>query len=140
MADNDKLNEALAGILGNSELMEKIKSVAGSVNSEETAHNNAESGEKTSDLSNSSQITPDMLQKLPGIIELLSPMLGSGTASSGGASHLMKPFKHEKLLSALKPYLNKTRCDSIDKITQITHLTETLEKAAPLIMPKNNDK
>lgn len=144
MPDNDKLNEALNSILNNGELMDKIKSVAGDISDNPSNDSESKSALDNTGGNAKPSISPEMMQKLPGIIEALSPILQSGALGggkgNGNGKEGAKTFKHEQLLKALKPYLNSSRCDSIDKITQITQLTNTLEGALPLIMPKNNDK
>ena len=61
-------------------------------------------------------LPPELLGALPGVMSMLS----TRSPDSGK--------KNEKtlLLSALKPYMSKQRCDAIDKLIMISRLGELL--------------
>lgn len=61
-------------------------------------------------------LPPELLGALPGVMSML------GTRSPNGGK------KDEKtlLLSALKPYMSKQRCDAIDKLIMISRLGDLL--------------
>lgn len=75
---------------------------------------------------------PEILAKLPSMIETVKPLLANLTPTGKTtAAEEQKPKKsdHGKrtaLLLALKPYLGKERSDAIDYIVKISELTELL--------------
>lgn len=106
-----KLNE----ILGNKELMAQISSIAGE-KSKDPSQKNAPSLDAL--LSN-----PDILSKLPEVINVIKPMVSQyDTKKSGGSSD-----KRIALLMALKPYLSSERCDAVDYIAKMSKLSELLK-------------
>ncbi len=99
--------------------------------------------------------TNDMLSHLPEVVSMLKPFLGdSSSASSSGpdqatqtsdsdtptssapeaqkvsAPPLPKKYdksRAEKLMSALKPYLNSNRCEIIDRCVSVMQITDVME-------------
>ena len=82
--------------------------------------------------------TDEIMSKLPEVMAMLSPLLSEGTSDGksapkvnlggGGTSAIEKiagkydRARGEKLLKALKPYLNKERCEIIDKCVSVMQL------------------
>lgn len=64
--------------------------------------------------------SPASADAIGGVLEKLGPILGTG----GGPGDTQN---RNRLLSALKPYLNKERRDMIDKVTSISSLTSILD-------------
>lgn len=64
---------------------------------------------------------PELLTKLPELISVMKPLLGGSTPTSGGTD------KKLALLCALKPYLSPKRCETIDYITKMSKLGDTLK-------------
>lgn len=67
-----------------------------------------------------------MMQKLPQMMKLLSPMLSATTSKNQGSS----PHTQDKrtcLLCAIKPYLSPARCEAIDYIIKFSQLSEILK-------------
>ncbi|MGN1410163.1 MAG: hypothetical protein ACI4XJ_08300 [Eubacteriales bacterium] len=101
---------------------------------------------------NVSDVQKDMMEKLPGVLETVSPLLG-GTNSSEKSEKEENPKperadehgegeekskaafksvqkydkgKAEKLMCALKPYLNPERCLIIDRCLSVMQLTDVV--------------
>ena len=81
----------------------------------------------------------DMMEKLPGILEMVKPMLGD--EESGEKETPPKIVEHqentavlkkydkaraEKLMCALKPYLKPERCDMIDKCLSLMQIGDVM--------------
>ena len=64
---------------------------------------------------------PELLSKLPELISVMGPLLGGGSDKSGHTD------KRLALLCALKPYLSSKRCETIDYITKVSKLGDTLK-------------
>lgn len=75
---------------------------------------------------------PEMLAKLPAMIEAVKPLLGNLSAPQEAetkAEQNANKSDHDKrtaLLLALKPYLGKERADAIDYIVKISGITDML--------------
>ena len=70
--------------------------------------------------------TDVMMQKLPQIMKMLSPMI-SGTGAKNHAPAHDPTDKRACLLLAIKPYLSKERCEAIDYIIKFSKLSEILK-------------
>lgn len=95
----------------------------------------------------------EILSRLPDVMAMLGPLIGENNASSGGkpedtpvteaekeslkppeeepsgAVSAFQPKKYdrnraEKLMAALKPYLNPNRCEIIDKCVSVIQITD----------------
>ncbi len=67
-----------------------------------------------------------MMQKLPQMMKLISPMLSAPTSKNQSSS----PHQQDKrtcLLCAIKPYLSPARCEAIDYIIKFSQLSEILK-------------
>ena len=74
---------------------------------------------------------PEILAKLPSMIETVKPLLANLTPTEKTSAEEQKPKKNDHgkrtaLLLALKPYLSKERSDAVDYIVKISELTELL--------------
>lgn len=91
----------------------------------------------------------EILSHLPEVTAMLRPLLGDTSADTAAStaeevqdvqevqdvrpvSAAPSPKKYdkaraEKLMSALKPYLSKNRCDMIDKCVSVIQLTDVVE-------------
>ncbi len=107
----------------------------------------------------------EILSRLPDVMAMLGPLIGPNNASAGGKTEEIPvqntepsppkeemskavsaffPKKYdknraEKLMAALKPYLNPNRCEIIDKcvsVIQITDIVEALQGIEGLTKPK----
>lgn len=93
------------------------------------------------DTKNSGDVSKEMLDKLPGIMSMVAPMLGGESGSGGGGAvndkpapraSLSAPSKGDKydkaraakLMQALKPYLTHERAEIIDKCLSVMQLTD----------------
>ena len=70
--------------------------------------------------------TDAMMQRLPQMMKLLSPMLSGGGAKSQGPAAAPSD-KRTCLLLAIKPYLSPERCEAIDYIVKFSKLSEILK-------------
>lgn len=101
---------------------------------------------------NVSDVQKDMMEKLPGVLETVSPLLGGtngsdksekeenlkperadgsgeGEEKSKAAFKSVQKYdkgKAEKLMCALKPYLNPERCLIIDRCLSVMQLTDVV--------------
>ena len=92
----------------------------------------------------------EILSRLPEVMSMLKPLIGgtsdgiSGTGTSdppvsetAAAGNIQSPTafrpkkydksRAEKLMSALKPYLNSNRCEIIDKCVSVMQITDVVE-------------
>ena len=69
----------------------------------------------------SSALTPDIMEKLPGVMAALSPMLSSGGSEKRSSD------KKTALLNALRPYLSAGRCEAIDYIARLEKLGDVVK-------------
>ena len=69
---------------------------------------------------------PEMLAKLPAMIETVKPLLKDFSAGPKAEEKQREKAGDRRvaLLLALKPYLSKSRCDAIDYIIKICGITE----------------
>ena len=70
--------------------------------------------------------TDVMMQKLPQIMKMLSPMMSGSGAKNHSPAH-DPTDKRACLLLAIKPYLSKERCEAIDYIIKFSKLSEILK-------------
>lgn len=139
MAENGDLTGMVEGIMKNPEFAELLNEIRGSSGNDPKK-----------------KITTDeMLSHLPEVMAMLGPIAGAATADSSDkvnaeknesetaettegksvetASVLTKPSKKydkkraERLMSALKPYLNPGRCEIVDKCLSVMQLTDVVE-------------
>lgn len=81
----------------------------------------------------------EMLEKLPGVMEMVKPMLESGAAANHeekkesdkqlNQPQVLKKYdkaRAEKLMYALKPYLSTTRCEIIDKCVSVLQIGDVM--------------
>ena len=70
---------------------------------------------------------PDLLAKLPQVMEVLKPMLGQAQAPS-----LPKPpspeEERDRLLLSLRPFLSKERQETLEAILKLSKLGEVLKQ------------
>lgn len=74
-------------------------------------------------------VTPEMMAKLPQMMQTLAPLLGGGSTGKAppeGKSSAADADRRKKLLAALKPYLSDHRRDAVDSILRVTEMTELL--------------
>ena len=132
MATQEDLSTIIGRIVQNPEFAEMVSSIKGEENS-----------------GSSEDITKEMMSKLPDVIAMVSPILGGGDEkeekkgdvenqkeSVVSANPLLthqdkSPKKYdktraEKLLCALKPYLNRERCEIIDKCVSVMQITDVV--------------
>ena len=62
----------------------------------------------------------ELMAKLPELLSVMKPLLG-------GAENSGQTDKKLALLCALKPYLSPKRCETIDYITKVSRLGDTLK-------------
>lgn len=139
MAENGDLTGMVEGIMKNPEFAELLNEIRGNSGND----------------SKKKITTDEMLSHLPEVMAMLGPIAGAATADSGdkvnaeknesetaentegksveAASVLAKPPKKydkkraERLMSALKPYLNPGRCEIVDKCLSVMQLTDVVE-------------
>ncbi len=104
------LSGAIGKIMEHPELISMVSSILGDTQ---------EGAQKPPSEQSSAEAPPSVPAEVPESIATLMPMLSKiSSLGSGG-----KPYKHEALLCALKPYLCATRCEAIDYIIKISKMT-----------------
>lgn len=124
------ISEMIKGVMQNPEFAGLVKELRG------------DEGKNTSD------IQSDIMSKLPEIMSMLGPMVNGqsdsrknenntksskdeGRADPGAAKLLKKLDKFDKtkatrLMSAIKPYLSRERCDMIDKCMSVIQIGDVM--------------
>ena len=110
-------------VLSNPQIIATVASALSDKSSEKTEPTPIE--ERVSkDNSELSYDVEAMMQKLPQMMKVLSPMM------SGGAKGAPSPQKDDKracLLHAIKPYLNPARQEAVDYIIKFSQISEILK-------------
>ncbi len=127
---NSGLSDALAKLLGNKELMQTISSV---VKGESPPSSDGAGTGAAADASGGENKanTFEGMTALPEMLAALKPILNSGKLS--GLSKFFANDNHRDsakrtaLLSALKPYLCKERCEIIDYIISINKFGDIIK-------------
>ena len=72
---------------------------------------------------------PEMMEKLPQLISVIKPMLGTLSPTIPPTpSHAASPdADRDRLLLALKPFLSQKRCEAIDNMLRIGKLGSVLQ-------------
>ncbi len=105
------------------EMVNKLKESGAAGQLENTAKETAEEAEN-SDVSEDKEQTPqDVTGKLPDIIGMLSPLMGKSTKHGNAETE-----KRNRLLAALKPYLNDSRRGMIDAVMSLSQITDLLDQ------------
>jgi len=121
-APRPDLSAMLEKVLANPEIINMVASAVGGGKEADKADD--PTSDTTSDDLPASLTLPDGLgDKLPEIMKALSPMLSKG----GGG---IKPENNDRracLLSALKPYLSKERCEAIDYMLALGRISALLK-------------
>lgn len=69
-------------------------------------------------------ISPELINKLPELMGALGTFTGGGKNTSGISK---KSGNMACLLSALKPYLSKHRCEAVDSIIAVSKLSSVMD-------------
>ena len=114
-------------VLANPEILSTVAAALSSSGAgEESGGKTAEEEKGEESMQTSSALDTDaMMQKLPQMMKLLSPMLSGGGAKGQGSSAVPSD-KRTCLLLAIKPYLSPERCEAIDYIVKFSKLSEIL--------------
>ncbi|MBE6541982.1 MAG: hypothetical protein E7672_06000 [Ruminococcaceae bacterium] len=128
MSTHEDLSSIISKIVQNPEFAGMVSSIRGEENK-----------------GNSDDITKEMMSKLPDVLAMVSPMIDGGekgaeepskenekqavqTILSDKTGNLKRydKAKAEKLLRALKPYLNNGRGEIIDKCVSVMQVTDVM--------------
>ena len=117
-------------VLSNPEILTTVASALSGVSS----NGGAEASNKDIEKSSAEQSvaapapldTDAMMQKLPQMMKMLSPMLSGSGAKNHSPAHDPSD-KRTCLLLAIKPYLSPERCEAIDYIIKFSKLSEILK-------------
>ncbi len=111
-----------------------LSSVLSAINPKETSEGTANTPKESTDILSGLLSNPEMLAKLPAMIETVKPLLQNlSPQASEKTEKKEEESVHSKkrendrrvaLLLALKPYLSQSRCDAIDYIVKISGITE----------------
>ena len=115
-------------VLSNPEILTTVASALSGAS--ETAEDSAPQkvkaeAEKTAEASSGAVDVDAMMQKLPQMMKMLSPVLSSDSVKSKASAH--PSDKRSCLLAAIKPYLSPARCEAIDYIIKFSQLSEILK-------------
>ncbi len=79
--------------------------------------------------------SPELMAKLPAMMEMLKPMLSASSNSETKSSQTPPPpspkgkeLCRDELLLALKPFLSPERCEAVDSIIRISKLGNVLKQ------------
>lgn len=120
--DSD-ISSMIQKIMQNPEFSNMVKELRGEMG------NNAQSVDASK---STEDTTADMMAKLPDVMAMLSPIIGKSESTSSSENNndiIPKKYdkaKAEKLLFAIKPYLNGTRSDIIDKCVSVMQLSDVM--------------
>ena len=137
--DPSLLSGALGALLSNPTLTERIRQIV-SASASQTEPAPQEPSPPPAEVPVSATATgdglsgiladPALLEKLPGIIATLKPLLGSPGGASGephkGKEPDSVPVCRDNLLLALRPFLSPERRQAVDSILRISKLGEIL--------------
>ena len=117
------IKENETGHTGSTPDLSALSSVLSSIRSENA---NSESG--MGDVLSGLLSDPEMLAKLPAMIETVKPMLQnlSSPPKEKKESPRTEHDRRAALLLALKPYLSPHRCEAVDYIVKISGITKLL--------------
>ena len=124
--DNDLFSSMLGGILSNPEMMSAISSMADKLKNNPPAppprkvENDAPKEAEKVEIADAPAVPA--VKELSGALGSLAPLLSGGGLKNFGADD-----DKACLLRALKPYLNKSRCDAIDQIITVSKLSHILK-------------
>ncbi|MBE6654203.1 MAG: hypothetical protein E7608_01945 [Ruminococcaceae bacterium] len=107
------LSQKLNAILGDPAMMDKIKTIAGSLGAPSAPPREEHREEKSADCSSCPH-------KMPCGAQALCPVSGERSEFSKSIANI------RTLLTALKPYLDSARCERIDKILGMMKIAEIM--------------
>ena len=117
-------------VLSNPEILTTVASALSGVSSNGGAEASNKDTEKPSAEQSVAAPAPldtdAMMQKLPQMMKMLSPMLSGSGAKNHSPAHDPSD-KRTCLLLAIKPYLSPERCEAIDYIIKFSKLSEILK-------------
>lgn len=70
---------------------------------------------------------PEMMERLPQLISLIKPMLGTVTPTQADQKSSVTESERDRLLLSLKPFLSQKRCEAIDNMLRIGKLGSVLQ-------------
>lgn len=126
------LSEAIEKLKAHPEIISMAASVLGQSAETATPHAEEDTTPSQSDASekaDASVSAGSISDAIPQLMGLLGPMISkSGGAEERKREHGKGLGRSTALLLALKPYLSKSRCETIDKLVQIGKVGEIFEK------------
>ena len=113
--------DPLSALLSNPQVMAALSGIAASLKAQTaTPSVEAEPAAVPQSETPSVPLSPEIMEKLPGVMAALSPMLhGSGEKKAYD--------KKTALLNALRPYLSAGRCEAIDYIARLEKLGDVVK-------------
>ncbi|MBQ7172982.1 MAG: hypothetical protein IJR88_02555 [Clostridia bacterium] len=72
---------------------------------------------------------PELMSRLPQIMEMVKPMLGTASPAlpPAGAKPLSREEERDRLLLSLRPFLSKERQDLVEAILKLSKLGDVLK-------------
>ncbi len=116
----DDFSAMLGSILSNPQMMSAISSMADQLKGSQSSpsEENKAGNDGTEREINGDKLSAQGNPDLSGAVSALAPLL-----SGKGLSHIGADDNRSCLLRALKPYLSKGRCDTIDQIITLSKLS-----------------
>ena len=113
-------------VLSNPEILSSVASALSGMRGGEESGADAAPTPKAEDAAPAASADVDaMMQKLPDVMKMLSPMLSSSSSKKQDTAY--PSDKRACLLLAIKPYLSPARCDAIDYMIKFSRLSEILK-------------
>jgi len=122
------LIRTLGTLLGSSSPQNAVKTQEADVNTESNSATPQASAPLGGDGLSALLSNPEMLEKLPQLISVLKPMMGTISPPQTLQPKLSSPdAERDQLLLSLKPFLSKKRCEAIDNMLRIGKLGSVLQ-------------
>lgn len=120
-----QISAAIDKIMANPELISMVATALSASSPTVSAEGSEPLGERAEnpDAAEAAVSAAPNIEKLPDIAASLAPLLSS-LQKGGGAKHSPHADHRACLLSALKPYLSRERCEAIDYMIKLGKLSE----------------
>ena len=125
---NPDLLRTLGALLGSSSPNGAAKAQATENNAESNNVATPTSAPVGSDGLSALLSNPEMMEKLPQLISVIKPMMGTIPPPQTAQPKVSSPdAQRDQLLLSLKPFLSKKRCEAIDNMLRIGKLGSVLQ-------------
>lgn len=122
------LSAVLSRLMSDKNVTEIIEKLKTNVENQGVTQENTSEPERKNDnqsVSEGTGLSPDIIEKLPEVMSVIAPLMKNGTLK--GVKNNSETEKRNRLLAALKPYMNESRCGMIDSIMTLSKLTGIMD-------------